>query len=248
MNEKDAHSKDKFINVDPLGPSYRESIIEAPERREAIKAGNIALLCIDLQYLDAARNYGVFKEAKATDVPKESHDYYFHMLESTVLPNVRRLQDTFRNHNLEVIHVRIQSRTQDGRDRSAAHKRLGLLASPGSKEAEILPDVAPMGDEMIFNKTSSGVFTSTNIYYVLKNLEIDTIFIAGVYTDECVSTTARDASDLGFLVTLISDGCATVTQERHDFTIATLKDRYTRILSTEEAIREIVGVSSVKSD
>jgi DNA-binding MarR family transcriptional regulator len=38
---------------------------------------------------------------------------------------------------------------------------------------------------------------------------------------------------------LVEDGCATVTPDRHEFTIATLKDRYTRVLVTDEAIAEI---------
>lgn len=230
---------ERYVDVDPLRPVYHESIIQSPERQQAIREGNIALLCIDLQYLDAARGHGVFADDAISGVPKESQDYYFDMLERTALPNVKKLQVTFRKHKLEVIHIRIQSLTQDGRDRSFAHKRLDLHAAPGSKEAEILEEVAPVGDEMIINKTSSGVFTSTNLYYVLKNMEIDTVFITGVYTDECVSTTARDASDYGFLVTLISDGCATVTRERHEFTLATLKDRYTRILTADETIEEI---------
>ena len=92
---------------------------------------------------------------------------------------------------------------------------------------------------MIICKTSSGVFASTNLYYVLKNLEIDSLFVTGVYTDECVSTTVRDGTDYGFLMTLVSDGCTSVTRERHEFTIATLKDRYTRIVTTDEAVKEI---------
>jgi nicotinamidase-related amidase len=231
--------KEKFVNVDPLKPSYRESVIEHPDHPVAIKQGNIALLCIDMQYLDAARGYGVFADDSISGVPREAQDYYFEMLEKKVLPNVKRLQDAFRRHNQEVIHIRIQSLTHDGRDRSRGHKRLSLHAAPGSKEAEILEEVAPVGDEIVMSKTSSGVFNSTNLYYVLKNLEVDSIFLTGVYTDECVSTAARDASDLGFLVTLISDGCASVTRERHEFTVSTLKDRYTRILTTEEAVDEI---------
>lgn len=233
------NKKERFVNVDPLSPTYRESVIEHPDHPVAIKQGNIALLCIDMQYLDAARGYGVFADDSISGVPPEAQDYYFEMLESTVLPNVRRLQEAFRRHNQEVIHIRIQSLTQDGRDRSRGHKRLSLHAAPGSKEAEILEEVAPVGDEIVMSKTSSGVFASTNLYYVLKNIEVDSIFLTGVYTDECVSTAARDASDLGFLVTLISDGCASVTRERHEFTVSTLKDRYTRIISTEEAIAEI---------
>jgi nicotinamidase-related amidase len=228
----------EYINVDPLEQTYQESIIEIPERQEALRARNTALLCIDMQYLDAARGCGVFADGKS-DVPVEAQEYYFSVLKNSVLPNVHRLQNCFRANGLEVVHVRILSLTQDGRDRSNGHKMLNLLATPGSKEAEFLEEVAPIGDEIIINKTSSGVFTSTNIFYVLKNMNIDSLFVTGVYTNECVSTTVRDACDLGFLVTTIDDACASVTAELHDFTIATLKARYTRVMSTQEAIDEI---------
>lgn len=227
----------EFVGVDPLKETYESSIIKIPERIE--KLANTALLCIDMQYLDAAPGYGVFANAEESGVPFEAQEYYFRTLESTVLPNVRRLQDCFRKNGLEVIHARIQSLTSDGRDRSQGHKRLNLLAAPGSKEAEFLEEVAPVGDEIIINKTASGIFSSTNLYYVLNNLKVDALFITGVYTDECVSTSARDASDLGFLVTLIEDGCTTVTPELHTFTMATLRDRYVRVMSTDEAIKEI---------
>jgi len=145
----------------------------------------------------------------------------------------------FRKRKLEVIHTRIQSLTKDGRDRSAGHKRLGLLAAPGTREADFLDEIAPVGDEIIINKTASGVFTSTNLEYILKNIGVNTLYVCGVYTNECVSTTVRDASDLGFFVNLIDDACTTVTEEFHDFTIRILKDRYARVLTTDEAIEEL---------
>jgi nicotinamidase-related amidase len=227
----------EFVHVDPLIETYAESLVQTPERIE--KLPRTALLCIDLQYLDAARGMGVFADAERSGVPVEAQEYYFATLEEIVLPNVRRLQDCFRAKGLEVIHVRIQSLTQDGRDRSEGHRRLQLHAQPGSKEAQFLDEVAPEGDEIIINKTASGIFTSTNLYYVLNNLDIDALYITGVYTNECISTSARDASDLGYLVTLVDDACTTVTPELHDFAIATLRDRYARILDTNQAVDEI---------
>jgi nicotinamidase-related amidase len=156
-----------------------------------------------------------------------------------VLPNVHQLQNCFRRHGLEVIHVRIQALTRDGRDRSKGHKRLDLHAVPGSAEACFLEEIAPVGDEIIINKTASGVFSSTNLHYVLTNLGVDSLFVTGVYTNECVETTVRDACDLGYLVSLVEDGCTTVTQELHDASLKTLRDRYARIVSTQSAIADI---------
>ncbi len=236
----------QYANVDPLKEVYRDSVVNIPERIEAVKKGNIALLCIDLQYLDAARGEGIFKDPEKSGVDPESQEYYFYTLENSVIPNVRRLQDMFRRHNLEVIHIRIQSLTKDGRDRSPGHKRLDLLARPGSREAEFLEEIGPIGDEIIVNKTASGVFNATNLEYILRNLEIDSLFITGVYSNECVSTTVRDACDLGFMVTLVEDACTTVTPQLQEFTINILRDRYARIVTTEKAL-EYINYYHIKS-
>lgn len=230
---------ENFQNIDPLKEAYRESITHSPAVTRSLELHKTALLCIDMQYLDAAPGFGVFADADASGVPHEAQEYYFNRLDEIVLPNVRRLQDAFRERELEVIHTRIQSLTIDGRDRSPGHKRLNLHAAPESKEAEFLEQIAPIENEIVINKTASGVFTSTNIQYILRNMEITGLFVVGVYSNECVSTAIRDACDLGFYVTLISDGCATVTPELQQATITTMKDRYARVLTTDEAIAEI---------
>ncbi|MBA2491521.1 MAG: cysteine hydrolase [Gammaproteobacteria bacterium] len=222
--------------------TYRESITEPLEVVKSLRDHRTALLVIDLQYLDAAPGYGVFADGQPPSLTPAAQEYYFSRLKKLALPNVRRLQDAFRRHGLEVIHTRIQSLTRDGRDRGFGHKRLGLHAAPDSKEAEFIPEVAPQGDEIVINKTASGVFNSTNLEYVLRNLNIASLFVAGVYTNECVSTAIRDACDLGFYTTLVEDCCATVTPELQQATITTMKDRFARVLSTDEAIKEIVRV------
>ncbi|WP_455220639.1 cysteine hydrolase family protein [Kaarinaea lacus] len=228
-----------YLHIDPLRDVYRESIVETPQIKKALKQHHVALMVIDIQFLDAAPGHGVFADAANSGVPIEAQEYYFKRLHHVVLPNVRRLQDGFRDLKLEVIHTRIQSLTRDGRDRSEGHKRLGLHAPPGSKDAEFLPEVAPKGDELIINKTASGVFNATNAEYILRNMHIDSLYVCGVYTNECVSTTVRDACDRGFYTTLINDACATVTPELHNATISTIKDRYARVMTADEVLHEV---------
>lgn len=228
-------------HVDPLRDAYHESFIDNPKHIEFLAERNTALLCIDLQYLDAAPGCGVFADVDASGVSREAQEYYFDRLDSMVLPGVRRLQDAFRHHGLEVIHTRIQALTRNGRDRGKGHKRLNLLAAPGTREADFLEQVAPDPDydEIVINKTASGVFSSTNIHYVLKNLGVESLFVVGVYTNECVETTIRDACDLGYLVTIVEDCCATVTPELHEASLATLRDRYARVLTLKESLGSV---------
>ena len=195
-----------------------------------------ALLLVDLQYLNALPDRGVFASEQSTPGGWEN---YSSRLNATVLPNVQGLLEAFRSANQEVLHARIQSLTADGRDRSPWHKNLGLHAAPGSREAEFLPSAAPIGDEMIFNKTASGVFASTNIEYVLRNLEISRLFVVGVFTNECVASAVRAGCDRGFDITLIEDACAAYCPDMHSASVATLQDRYCRVLTTAEAISEL---------
>jgi len=99
--------------------------------------------------------------------------------------------------------------------------------------------VAPTGDEIVINKTASGVFSSTNLHYVLANMGISSLYAVGVYTNECVETTVRDACDLGYLVTLVDDCCATVTPELHEASLKNLRNRYARVVDADTAMGEI---------
>ncbi|MFW5882886.1 MAG: cysteine hydrolase family protein [Verrucomicrobiota bacterium] len=233
-----------FDPHDPLRKSYRQSFVTTPAHFQFIISHDTALLVIDLQYLDAAPGWGVFADVQEPIHDDSEHFYYFDTLKRQVLPNIRRLQDAFRRFDLEVIHTRIQSLTSDGRDRSGGHKRLRLLAPPGSKESEFLEEVAPQGDEIVINKTASGVFSSTNLNYVLNNIGVGSLFICGVYTNECVETTVRDACDLGYLVTVVEDACTTVTPELHRASLQTLRDRYARVVDTDTAVRDIEHFSA----
>jgi nicotinamidase-related amidase len=63
--------------------------------------------------------------------------------------------------------------------------------------------------------------------------------VVGVYTNECVETTVRAACDLGYLVTMVDDCCATQTPELHEASLQTLRNRYARIVSASEAMDDI---------
>src|SRR5438876_2435439 len=185
--------------------------------------GHTALLVVDMQYLDAHWDYSMCR--KIRDAGFERELLYYKDRLDLIVPNIRRLQNAFRTAGLEVMHARIQSMTGDGRDRGPSHKRLGHFAAPLSRDAEILDDLQPAGDEMVFGKTAGSVFSSTNIEYVLRNLEIRTLVVTGVVTTGCVHTAVTEAADRGFSVALVEDGCAALTEELHQIGRASCRER-----------------------
>lgn len=232
-------NKQKKTLEDRFQPVPRGNYHSGDARADGGDRNRKALLCVDLQYLGCAEGFGVFKNHRESGVTEEAIQYYLKRVHTVVLPNVRRLQDYFREQEYEVIHCRIQSLTMDGRDRSLEHKALGLHAAPGSKLAEFLPEIEPKGDEIVLNKTASGVFISTNIEFLLRNMGIEELYITGVMTNECVSSAARSACDLGFKVAVISDGTAGLTEELHKASLLTMQGRYANVLTCSEQLEAL---------
>ena len=146
-------------------------------------------------------------------------------------------------NRIEVTYTVIESLTADGRDRSLDYKITGFNVPKGSWEAHVIEPLAPAADEIVFPKTSSSVFISTNIDYVLRNLGVRSLIIAGVLTDQCVDSAVRDACDLGYLVSVPTDACATLTQERHDWSLRNNRG-YCRQVTTDALVQEIEQLSS----
>ncbi len=134
----------------------------------------------------------------------------------TVLPNLEALVAGFRAAGAEVMYTVMENLTKNGRDRSLDYKLSNFFVAKGSWDAKVFDALAPGEDEIVIPKTSSGVFNSTNIEYVLRNIGIDTLVVTGFLTDQCVDHTLRDAADRGFYPVCVSDACATHTPERHE--------------------------------
>ncbi len=200
-----------------------------------------ALLIIDVQNYCASRQGSEFKDV-LPEVFEEKLGYYFSSLEEVGLPNMQRLQAASRHAKIEVMYTMIQSLTRDGRDRSLDYKITGFNVPPGSWDAEMLNAIRPAEDEIVIPKTSSSVFISTNIDYVLRNLGVRYLIIAGIVTDQCIESAVRDACDLGYLVTLVTDACTTYTKERHDWALKAIKG-YCRQRTTREFLRELEGLA-----
>ena len=111
-----------------------------------------------------------------------------------------------------------------------------------SKDARVLDEIAPTDDEMVFRKTSSNVFISANIDYVLRNLGVRSLIVAGIMTDQCVESAVRDACDLGYLVTLVIDACTTDSAERHEQSLIGIRG-YCRQRRTNELMTEITELT-----
>jgi nicotinamidase-related amidase len=155
------------------------------------------------------------------------------------LGNIEKILAKCREKGIRPIHCKIQSYLNDAADTGRLHKSAGMLQPPGSRESHFLPQGAPLDGEIVLIKTCSGVHIGTPIDRILRNLSIKNLIVIGFYTDQCVSTSVRDFSDLGYSVALISDAVAAMSRERHDMAMNGIGNIYARSETTAELLSRL---------
>ena len=187
-----------------------------------------ALLVIDMQHVFITRP----KLENPTEVEKANAarwEQFYQAIDTTVVPNNKRLLDYFRAHNMEVVFAKIQCQKKSGSDRSLDQKATGPLA-------EIVPELAPLEDEIVVSKTTDSALTGTNLRLLLHNMGIDTVVVTGVLTDQCVSGTVRSLADESFKVWLIEDACRASTEQIQQNELEILNNIYCHVVTTDELL------------
>lgn len=92
----------------------------------------------------------------------------------------------------------------------------------------------------MLRKTASGVFKASNLDYLLRNMDIRNVVVAGILTDQCVDMAVRDGADLGYYMICAHDACATIIHARHEQGLAAFKG-YCRLQSVDESLADIAA-------
>ncbi|MCY6381805.1 cysteine hydrolase family protein [Hoeflea prorocentri] len=205
-------------------------------RQLPLDPGVAALISVDMQNADCGAD--MLAEGRAGRVKPPRTVHFYEAVADIVIPNQQRLHAAIRAAGAETIYVAIESLTRDGRDRGIDHKVSGIHLAPGSTEARIIDAVAPAPDEIVLKKTASGAFGATNLDYILRNLGVTQLIVVGVVTHQCVENTVRQGADIGYLVTVVSDACATDSAEQHSAALAAMSG-YARICTTADVLTEL---------
>ena len=203
-----------------------------------------ALLVIDVQRYFARPDYP-FGQTIDKLIPGATAGY-FERVKTTVLPNIKRLQDAFRAQNLPVIFVGVGTNLE-GRDLPAWMKDFDELGTMlvGCRPCPPVNDpswqidaaVAPLPGEMMLNKTSSGPLASTKLDQILHNLGINSLVVCGLTTAVCVTQTARETADRGFRVVVAEDACTEMSQEMHQAALFTFSYVFGRVQKTDDLVK-----------
>ncbi|WP_405947973.1 cysteine hydrolase [Streptomyces prunicolor] len=135
------------------------------------------------------------------------------------LPRLRKAIDTARANGVRVIYVTVGFRpgAPEISPRNKLFGRLaGALASAAAIQAnDIHPDMAPGPGDIVVTKRRVSAFAGSDLDMVLRANDIDHLTLTGIATSGVVLSTLRQAADLDFTLTVLSDGCLDNDPEVH---------------------------------
>ncbi len=156
-----------------------------------------------------------------------------------VIPTAQRLLAFFRSKGMDVFFARIATLRRDGRDRSLSQCRPGfnnVLLPKDDAPSQIIEALAPQSDEIVVTKTTDSALTGTNLRLVMQNMGIKNVVVAGIFTDQCVSSTVRSLADESFNVVVIADGCAAATDELHVRELEIINNIYCQVMDSSDVM------------
>ncbi len=145
--------------------------------------------------------------------------------------NVATLCTLFRGKGLPVFHIHHVDPTND-------------FATDGAGFPP-LPCAVPADGEQAFRKTGSSGFSGTGLDRALRQEGVRRLVVVGAVAAYCVTTTVRDACDLGFDVVLPGDALIAFDVAGHDsgvipsdevlrVTLSLLGSDFARLVATDE--------------
>jgi nicotinamidase-related amidase len=103
----------------------------------------------------------------------------------------------------------------------------------------IIDELAPLPAEPQVDKYGYNGFHRTRLTDLLHAHGVDTVLITGTVTQICVEDTARGAFHEGFQAAVIADAVSSYAPDLHRASLQTLAMKYCRVITAEEAMREM---------
>ncbi len=114
----------------------------------------------------------------------------------SIVANVKEVLEMFRNQGLPVFHV-VRVHRSDGSDVELFRREIFKevpFAVDGSPGSEIIDELRPLQGEYHIRKNRMSAFMNTDLDLLLRSLGIDSVFVTGIQTPNCVRTTVFDAA------------------------------------------------------
>jgi nicotinamidase-related amidase len=164
-----------------------------------------------------------------------------------VMEAARRIMFRARSLGLPIVHVTTRYadvaeitanpywRQQAGKEGSV-RARIADHQAPGAPGLEMMPGVVQPGDLLLDTKRRYDCFVATDLEFVLRTRDVDSLLIIGVNTNSCVLATSIAASVRDYAVFVLSDGVATMMERSfHDAALAIIGGSFGWVIDSDGA-------------
>jgi len=173
------------------------------------------------------------------------------MDETGMLENTKRLVDEARKAGATIIHAPISFAPGYG-ELGNPDKVYGILKGvidsnsfvKGTWGVEICDDLSPQeGDIVVEGKRGLDTFATTNLDFVLRSNDIETVVLGGFLTNCCVESTMRSAYEKGYDVITLTDCTAATSDEEQR--VATARDypMFSQPMTSSEVTEALHGAT-----
>ena len=154
-----------------------------------------------------------------------------------VVSRARALADAFRERGLPVALVNVAGGAPG---RTEQPRQTGFRPEGW---ADLISELNQQPDDIVVTKRTWGAFASTDLDAQLKARGVTQVVVAGVATATGVESTARQAYEHGFNVTLAVDAMTDRRAEAHDYCVSNVFPRLGETGATREIIDLLAGTS-----
>lgn len=183
-----------------------------------------ALLVVDVQryYLDPASSFYKYSE----QCWPGCMTYIGERVRGSVFPAVARLRTAFGDIGWPTVYLRLCAGNPDRSDLHRFFRAFWSSAGAAGFEdvyplsddpwSDVAPEIQPGPGDIVLEKSTYSGFSSPALERQLRSLGIGAVVMTGLATSQCVDTTARDASERGFLVVHVEDAQADYSEDEHE--------------------------------
>jgi len=140
------------------------------------------------------------------------------------------LIEAFRRTELPVVLVNVEGRAP-GRTEQPRHQQ-----TLPEGWADLIPGLDRQPGDILVTKRTWGAFANTDLEIRLKQMGVTQVVITGVATGTGVESTARQAYEAGFNVTLAIDAMTDVRPEAHEYSLRHVFPRLGETGSTQDVL------------
>ncbi len=234
-----------------MDPDRRVVTIEAKPEPIDVDIARAALVVIDMQN-DFASKGGMFDLAGLNI-----------SMNKTVVEPTKKVLATARQAGMKIVYTKMEYRADlsdlgpDGSPNRSRHLAFGVgkkAKAPDGREGqflvegtwntEILPELAPMKEDIIISKRRFSAFFQTDLDSVLKSHGIKYLVFTGCTTSVCVESTLRDAMFRDYSCILLEDCCAepigfALSRSNHDASLLVIQTLFGWVSISEKFINAV---------